>query len=125
MIVNRLMYLAYYFKEIDRAKLYRFTQYVHKVQPRKRWKGLFLWTDILGASLRYNISILDYFYFRFVEIKDVAKRESFAGTGFLYEYQLKMNPRGKRDILANKILFLTRYKPFVLRKFLSLKDSSG
>ncbi len=120
MMLKRLLYLAYYFKEIDRTKLNRFVEYAHAVHPRERFRTFSLWRDILGSSLRYNISVLDYFYFRFFEIDDPVKRRTFAGTGFLYEYQLKMNPLKKREVLEDKILFLKRYQPFVQRKFLPL-----
>src|SRR3546814_10106181 len=80
MILKRFLYLAYYFKEMDRQKLHRFVQYAHAVHPRGGWEGFSLWKDILGSSLRYNISILDYFYFRFFEIEDASKRQSYAGT---------------------------------------------
>lgn len=119
-MLKRLLYLVYYFKEIDREKLSRFVEYAHTVHPRERLKTVSLWRDILWSSLRYNISVLDYFYFRFFEIEDPVKRQSFAGTGFLYEYQLKMNPPKEREVLEDKILFLKRYQPFVQRKFLPL-----
>jgi hypothetical protein len=68
---------------------------------------------------RYNISILDYFYFRFFE-KDNVERLKWAGTGFLYEYQLRMNPRDARTVLEDKIQFLERFAPFVRRKHADL-----
>lgn len=114
--MKRLFYLAYYFKELDRVKLAKFTQHVKSV---KNNYTLSLWTDIVLSSLKYNISILDYFYFKFYEL-DASQRKTFAGTGFMYEYQLKMNPKKYRDVLENKILFLEKYKDFVIRNWASI-----
>lgn len=109
--MKRLLYLGYYFKELDRKKLKKF------IEHAKKSKGsvVKLWSDVISSSLKYNISILDYFYFRFYEL-DEEKRKTFAGTGFMYEYQLKMNPKANRNVLEDKILFLDKYKKFVRRK---------
>ena len=69
---------------------------------------------MLFSSLKYNISFLDYFYFRFVRKKS-SERQTFAGTGFMYEYQLKMNPQRSRDVLLDKKKFLKEYQSFVSR----------
>lgn len=74
-----------------------------------------LWADAIKSSLKYNISILDYFYFKFYSL-DQQQREAWAGTGFMYEYQLKMNPKEHRNVLENKIKFIKEFKEFVIRK---------
>src|SRR5699024_3258079 len=86
-------------------------------------RRLKLYPDMLIASLRYNISIMDYFYFRFFEKPDT-QRKKWAGTGFMYEYQLKMNPKENRNILEDKILFLQHYAPFIEREWCSLNAFS-
>lgn len=116
--MKRILYLLYYFKELDKSKTEKFIRHVKSV---KNISAIALWSDIIKSSLKYNISILDYFYFRFYELSD-KEREAFAGTGFMYEHQLKMNPKAHRDVLENKILFLGNYQPFVLRKWASINE---
>jgi Sugar-transfer associated ATP-grasp len=110
--MKRILYLAYYLKELDKAKLKLF---VKEAKRAKKISGFALWKDVIHSALKYNISILDYFYFRFYLLND-EERKTYAGTGYMYEYQLKMNPPAHRDVLENKILFLEKYKDFVIRK---------
>jgi hypothetical protein len=77
--------------------------------------------DTIRCAYRYNISLKDYFCFRFFELND-AERCKWAGTGFMYEYQLRMNPKPARNILEDKILFLRHFHPFVKRRFRSLQE---
>lgn len=109
--MKRLLYLGYYFKELDHNKLNGFIKHAKK----SKGSTVSLWSDAISSSLKYNISILDYFYFKFYELSE-EERKTFAGTGFMYEYQLKMNPKAYRDVLEDKILFLEKYKKFVRRK---------
>ena len=114
-MVKRIVYLGYYFKELDRNKVKIFLDYVsHKYHISK----LKLWLDIIFSSIKYNISILDYFYFKFYELDNI-ERETYAGTGFMYEYQLEMNPKTKRNILENKLLFLDKYSKFIRHNYCS------
>ena len=117
-MIKRVLYLAYYYKKLDKPKLKKFMDYVMK---KKNISKLNLWKKIIRASLEYNISILEYFLFKFYEISDKEK-ETFAGTGYMYEYQLKMNPKKHREILKNKLLFLKEYAPFIKHHFLSLEE---
>ena len=108
-MLKRIIYLGYYFKELDRKKFFKFYNYVlsnYNFSKRK------LLMDIVKSSLKYNISILDYFYFKFYEL-DEKSRNKFAGTGYMYEYQLGMNPKNKRDILEDKFLFYKNYNQFI------------
>ena len=80
-----------------------------------------IWKNIIKSSLKYNISILDYFYFKFYELTN-SEKEIYAGTGFMYEYQLLMNPKDKRELLENKLLFLEKYSKFINHKYSSKKE---
>ncbi len=80
-----------------------------------------VWRRIIHSSLKYNISFLEYFQFRFYEISD-AEKKTYAGTGFMYEYQLKMNPKETREILSNKLKFLEAYKQFIKHQHRSLME---
>jgi len=114
--VKRVLYLGYYFKQLDTARFQHFRKYV---KQQLGINQLQLLLDMLMSTLKYNVSILDYFYFHFFE-KKPAERAAYAGTGFMYEFQLKMNPPASRNILENKILFNEAYSPFIRRKVSTL-----
>ncbi len=118
MHAKRIIYFFHYLKELDRAKFFRFLGIAGASTGRHSWSLLI---DIFVSSLKYNVSILDYFYFRFYE-KDPVERRKWAGTGYMYEFQLKMNPRGVREVLENKILFLDKYSEFVRRRYIASDD---
>lgn len=109
--MKRLLYLGYYLKELNKKKINAFLKHASAETGKSRTA---LWADAIKSSLKYNISILDYFYFRFYELSD-SQRESWAGTGFMYEYQLKMNPKEHRDVLEDKIKFIKKFKDFIIR----------
>ena len=117
-IVNRTVYLAYYCKKADTETLGKFLAYASLISGKSRPVLLF---HVLKSIYKYNIGILDYFYFRFYD-KDHIDRLKWAGTGYLYEYQLRMNPQHCRQILENKIEFLNAYSDFVKRDFASIES---
>lgn len=116
--MKRIAYFFYYLKELDKAKLKKFIRFV----SASTGKSVFsIWKDIIIASLRYNISILEYFNFHFYKITE-AEKNTFAGTGFMYEYQLHMNPKDKRFVLEDKVVFLKEYAPYVKHAFVSINN---
>lgn len=115
---KRLAYLGYYVKELDWGKFYLFTKYASQQTGRSK---LSLWFGALLSSLRHNVSLLEYFQFGFYQISE-AERLKWAGTGFMYEYQLYMNPKNMRNILDDKRQFFEYYKEFVSHGFFSLPD---
>ena len=114
---GRLIYLGYYIKTLDWEKFNHFTTYVSNTENKQKI-GIRL--NSIVSALRYNISILDYFYFKFYNLTKSDKK-TYAGTGFMYEYQLKMNPKGVREVLENKIQFLETYADFVNRLYASIE----
>ncbi len=113
MKINRLLYFLYYLKETNRKK---FNKFFSEVKEKKQIPAHRILFDIIHACFKYNISILDYFYFRFFELSS-EQRELYVGTGYMYEYQLKMNPKGPRRYLQDKILFLHKYSAFIKRSY--------
>lgn len=109
MKIKRLVYLWYYLKKLDTAKFWLFFDFVKK---QKKMSFFSLMADIVGSVLKYNISLLEYFQFRFYEL-DKTERDNYAGTGYMYEYQLIMNPKSSRGCLDNKVEFFETYRPFV------------
>ena len=118
---ERLGYFLYYLAKTDRIKFKKFLQ-IAKIRSGK--PVIIILLDIFYSSLKYKISILDYFYFRFYELNR-EERGKWAGTGFMYEYQLKMNPKESRDILEDKISFLKHYSGFVRRDYSELRCIEG
>lgn len=108
----RIIYIGYYFKKLNRELLKKF---ITHVQQLFGFSFLRIWFNIFYHSIRYNISILEYFQFRFFE-RSIEDKETWAGTGYMYEYQLKMNPVGARDILDDKRQFYHKYKSFFVHK---------
>ncbi len=108
-MLTRLLYLGYHLKNLDTKKLRLFTNHVTNQQDRS---SVALLADMVGSSLKYNTSLLEYFQFHFYE-KDARERATYAGTGYMYEYQLLMNPKSSRAVLDDKKEFFVRYSPFV------------
>jgi hypothetical protein len=106
--MRRLIYLGYYLKNLDKQKFFLFLN--HAAKEAKRTK-IALVNDMLYSVATYNISILEYFQFRFFEKKNVERLE-WAGTGFMYEYQLAMNPKEHRQLLDDKTQFHDYYQKY-------------
>jgi len=118
MLITRFIYLGYYIKKLDLKKLKKFLNYAHSVTKRP---SLIILLDMLFSVFKYNISLLEYFQFRFFELHSHERRQ-WAGTGFMYEYQKKMNPKNKRQILINKVLFNQKYNEFIRHRSYSLSE---
>lgn len=116
--MKKLLYLGYYLKNLDKPKFKKFLNYVSTSEKKSKTA---IFSDILSSSLKYNISLLEYFQFRFYKLNP-EERKKYAGTGYMYEYQLRMNPKDKRKILDDKRLFYKKYKKFVLHTTASLDE---
>jgi len=114
--MSRLLYFIYYLKKLDRKKFFLFLDYTAQQHKVSKFRIV---SDMVYASFRYNISILEYFQFRFFE-KPSEERKKWAGTGFMYEYQKIMNPVNERHILDDKTLFHSRYAPFFKHRVYNL-----
>ena len=115
-LFRRFMYLCYYLKQGELRKTKKFSEYVAKLKGKPRLVIIF--HSIIDV-FKFNISIKDYYQFRFYNLKRIEK-SNWAGSGFMYEFQLKMNPRKNRSVLENKIEFLNLYKEFIRRKYSTL-----
>lgn len=115
---KRVLYLGYYLKQLDSRKFSLFLDYAAKNSGKS--KLTLLW-DVFKSVFKYNISILEYFQFRFFEKKD-ADRKAWAGTGFMYEYQLQMNPKSERTILDDKTKFYKYYQNYFVHKVADINE---
>lgn len=118
MKAKRSLYLGYYLKQLDREKFKKFLNYLSN---NRRLSKSAIIRDIIVSVFRYNISILEYFQFRFYEL-DQDERARWAGTGYMYEYQLEMNPPEYRQILDDKTLFYKYYGDFFVHTVATVYD---
>lgn len=117
-IMKRLLYLGYYIKNLDSKKFNLFLDYTSK--QTKKSKAVIV-SDMLVSVFKYNISILEYFQFRFFE-KTTEERKRWAGTGYMFEFQLAMNPKKERDILDDKTKFYKSYGKYFVHNVGDITD---
>jgi hypothetical protein len=117
-LYKRSVYLIYYLYRMDWPKFWKFFSFVRTADERNVAS---LWADIVSCVYKYNIGLIDYFYFRFFE-KGPAERAKWVGTGYKYEYDLIMNPVDKRHVLQNKIHFFDAYAPFIRHAMCTIED---
>ena len=103
---------------MDWKKFSLFLNYTSKQTNKIKTSILF---DAIICVFKYNIAVLEYFQFRFYEVTN-EKRKTWAGTGFMFEYQLKMNPKISRDILDDKTKFYRSYKDYFIHNVADIKD---
>ncbi len=115
-MIKRFIYFGYYIKKLDWKKFWLFLNYASKNCNKNK---ISIILDCFASVFIYNISILEYFQFRFFE-KNKAERTTWAGTGYMYEYQLKMNPISERDILDDKTKFYKVYHDFFVHQVADL-----
>jgi hypothetical protein len=113
---KKILYFSYYLKELDKQK---FRLFLRKAKEKTGKSTLSILTDVIKSVFKYNISILEYFQFHFYALPN-EERLTYAGTGYMYEYQLKMNPKSQRSVLEDKVQFLKDYKEFIKHQHLSL-----
>ena len=117
-MVKKILYLGYYYKNLDKEKFSLFLK--HTMTQTGNSKRLIL-ADIFSSVFRYNISILEYFQFGFAD-KTALEREEWAGTGYMYEYQLQMNPKSERHILDDKRKFSKSYSKYFVHMVASVDE---
>lgn len=117
-MIKRFLYLGYYLKKLDTKKFKLFLNHASKLTGKSK---VGLVTEAIYAVFKYNISILEYFQFRFFEQTEL-QRSTWAGTGYMFEYQLKMNPKKSRDILDDKTKFYRSYGDFFIHTVADTTD---
>lgn len=112
--MRRIFYFLYYLKNLDWRKYLKFLKYISSNNIIR------INIDVFKSVFKYNISLLEYFQFKFQELNHL-ERKTYAGTGYMYEYQLIMNPKKYRSVLEDKRLFLVNYDRFIHHKSMSLE----
>ena len=118
---KRIFYVLYYLKNEDASKRKKFMKHVCDAQGISK---MTLWTRMVKDSIRYNVSLNEYFLFHFYEI-DEAEKKHWVGTGTIYEYQKKMNPPAHRKVLSNKVLFYNAYRPYIKHTMITIDELEG
>lgn len=116
--MHRFLYLGYYVKQLDRTKLFLFLNFAQKTSKKSK---VYLLLDNLVSVFAYKISILEYFQFMFYNKSNIERKE-WVGTGYMYEYQLLMNPKSQRHILDDKTQFYKFYGEFFIHTVGDIKD---
>lgn len=119
--IRRFTYFLYYLREEDLGLIRKYLNYASSQTGKSR---LLILIDMIISVFRYNISFKDYFCFRFYQ-EGQDHRKEWAGTGFMYEYQLRMNPREAREVLENKILFLRTFNDLISRRYLPVSNEQS
>lgn len=117
-MIKRIFYFVYYLKQLNWKLLRKFMEHTKKEYGLAKAKQ---WSLILKNSLKYNISILEFYQFGFIN-KTHEEKLKWAGTGTMYEFQLKANPLSERQILDDKRVFYKYYKKFVLNTLYQIED---
>jgi hypothetical protein len=116
--MNRLLYFGYYLKKMDWDRLRLFQSFL---KSNHGFNIFVQWFLVFYNSLKYKISILEYYQFRFFE-KSHKEKLSWAGTGYMYEYQKVMNPPTERNILDDKREFYKYYREFFVHHVFTLEE---
>ena len=120
MKIKRIIYFGYYIKKLNKTLFKNFLNYAKKETGRST---LSFWWDIFKHSLKYNTSILEYFQFGFYKPEMTeAQKATWAGTGYMYEYQGYMNPRVNRSMLEDKAVFDKIYGKYIHHHAYPIED---
>jgi hypothetical protein len=116
--MKKVLYFAYYLKNTNWDKFQLFLEHTSKQYNKSK---ISIVTDVLYSVFKYNISILEYFQFDFC-IKTYQERNLWAGTGYMYNYQLIMNPKDQRIILDDKRKFAKSYHKYFVHTVANLEE---
>lgn len=112
------MYLAYYARQMNWPMLRRFMRHTRDQHGIGRLRQM---GRMLADSLRYNIAPLEWYQFGFVSLSPEQKA-TWAGTGTMYEFQLRANPPATRGVLADKRRFYQAYRHFFRHSVWSMEE---
>lgn len=112
-------YMAFFARNISFQAKNRFYKYFNFVKKEKKISSFALYKDVFFSSFKYNLTPLEFFTLRFYD-KTKAERSEFLTARTLRKFQSIMNPTEEKEILADKVKFLTHFKDFIGRKWATL-----
>ena len=116
--MKRVLYLGYYFRQMNWPMLRRFMRHTRSETGMGSSRQVI---TFIADSLRYNISPMEWYQFGFAGLGPEEKA-TWAGTGTMYEFQLRMNPPAGRAILADKREFYPAYREFCRHGLWSIRE---
>lgn len=120
MKLKRLIYFFYYLKKMNWETLRKFQKHHKDTYQLSKLKQ---WYLVLVNTLKYNISILEFYQFDFIN-KSHQEKLKWAGTGTMYEFQLEANPKDQREALDDKRIFAKKYSKFVVHQIYPISELS-
>lgn len=116
MHLRRFLYLPYYLLKTKWRLVFRYSRFVKREKKISYPKQI---REVIYTMIKHNAAPIDYYSYRFYELP---KREwgLFPCMGFMYEFQLRMNPPEARIVLHDKIKFLEKFDTLSGRKWASL-----
>lgn len=115
--MRRILYLGYFIKKSDYPRLMVYARHAHK----EGYSYLYLLFSMIYCTLKYMSGFDEFFIFRFYS-KNSEERSKWACSGYMYEYQLKMNPKKYRDILDDKTKFYKHYGKYMVHSVADIAD---
>lgn len=115
--MRRILYILYFIKTTDYKRLLEYARHAH--EQGYAYFGLFL--SMIYCSFRFKSAFDEFFIFRFYS-KTNQERSLWACSGYMYEYQRKMNPVGCREILDDKTKFYKHYGDLMIHSVGDIND---
>lgn len=115
--MKRFIYLGYFIKKSDYSRLMVYARHAHA----EGYSYLYIWVSMIYCALKYMSGFDEFFIFRFYS-KNAEERSKWACSGYMYEYQLKMNPRNSRNILDDKTKFYKYYGKYMIHSVGDVMD---
>lgn len=115
-MLKRLLYIPYYLAKTPAGKL---RANIRFVKQARKISAAHILGEMIFCSVRYNISFMDYFELRFFELP-ATERRTYVGSGAMYEFQLRMNPKKFRSVLSDKAEFLKKFNDLAGRTWVTL-----
>ncbi len=116
MIIKRLIYIPYYLLRTNWRLFFKYSRFV---KIKKNISYFRLYMTVIYTMIKHNASPLDYFSFKFYDLPE-EEWSTYPCTGYMYEYQLKMNPKKERVVLHDKIKFLKLFNDFSGRQWATI-----
>ena len=117
---NHIVYFIYFLRKTKWRKLLSDLKYISQKNNQSQ-AGLFI--DVIKSSFIYGTSFHEYFYYSFYE-KSHLQRQTYVTTAWMYEFQLRMNPKNTRSLVEDKLLFLNNYSELIGRAWFDINKST-
>lgn len=115
--------ITYYIKRLFQMDYKNFFVTINKIHQRSGKNRMFLFFDMIYCSFKYMAGYTDYFLFYFEEL-NAKQRATYITRGINNGYLKTLNDSSYYHFLRNKIEFNHKFKEYLNRDFLDLRESS-